>query len=153
MTDIGRKSLPHETPLWVDPPRRVFFLTICAADRRGAPLLPVASRLLEAVRFLHTQRKWSVHLAVVMPDHVHLVVRFPAEDSLTAVVRGWKRWTARTLSVSWQRDFFEHRLRSEDSAREKVDYVLQNPVRAGLVADWRAWPHGWMSDELLTLAR
>jgi REP element-mobilizing transposase RayT len=31
-------------------------------------------------------------------------------------------------------------LRNDEYFEEKVDYVLQNPVRAGLAADWRDWP-------------
>jgi hypothetical protein len=38
-----------------------------------------------------------------------------------------------------QRNFFEHRLRSEESVQEKAAYILQNPVRAGLVAEGCAW--------------
>ena len=36
--------------------------------------------------------------------------------------------------------FFEHRLRNDEYFEEKVDYVLQNPVRAGLAADRKDWP-------------
>jgi hypothetical protein len=36
----------------------------------------------------------------------------------------WKRWTARQMGIEWQRDFFEHRLRSDESLREKTDYIL-----------------------------
>ena len=42
----------------------------------------------------------------------------------------------------WQRGFFDHLLRSEESYEEKRDYVLNNPVRAGLVEkskDWNYW--------------
>jgi len=38
------------------------------------------------------------------------------------------------MGIKWQRDFFEHRLRSDESWREKADYILANPVRKGLVA-------------------
>jgi putative transposase len=33
----------------------------------------------------------------------------------------------------WQEEFFDHVLRSNDSLAETVDYICQNPVRAGLV--------------------
>ena len=56
------------------------------------------------------------------------------------VVLKWKEWTARELDIDWQRDFFEHRLRDEQSRREKADYILQNPVRKGLVTSAEEWP-------------
>ena len=45
------------------------------------------------------------------------------------------------MGIEWQRDFFEHRLRSDESWREKADYILANPVRKGLVAQVSQWPH------------
>jgi hypothetical protein len=46
------------------------------------------------------------------------------------------------------RVFFDHRLRREEKLSEKADYILHNPVRAGLVNDWHEWPHLWMAQEL-----
>lgn len=40
---------------------------------------------------------------------------------------------ALTAIRRWQRDFFDHRLRSIESAAEKAQYIRMNPVRAGLV--------------------
>jgi len=34
-------------------------------------------------------------------------------------VSKWKEWTTKTLKINWQRDFFEHQLRKEESLREK----------------------------------
>jgi REP element-mobilizing transposase RayT len=85
-------------------------------------------------------RIWWVHAATIMPDHVHLVLGFPPEANVGKSIRDWKRWTARALRFDWQRDFFEHRLRGEENFQEKTRYVLENPVRAGLIGDWRDWP-------------
>ena len=84
--------------------------------------------------------EWWVYAATVMPDHVHLVLSFPEETLITNSLRNWKHWTSQAFEFQWQRDFFEHRLRSDESLQEKLDYVLQNSVRAGLVAEWRDWP-------------
>jgi hypothetical protein len=40
----------------------------------------------------------------------------------------------------WQKEFFDHLLRSDESYSEKWNYVKNNPVRAGLVADADLWP-------------
>jgi hypothetical protein len=45
------------------------------------------------------------------------------------------------MGIEWQRDFFEHRLRSDESWREKANYILANPVRKGLVAEISQWPY------------
>ncbi len=54
-----------------------------------------------------------------------------------------KKWWARELGIQWQRDFFDHRLRSEAEFEAKAHYVRMNPVRAGLVSRPEEWPHAW----------
>jgi putative transposase len=43
----------------------------------------------------------------------------------------------------WQRGFFDHRLRADESFEEKATYVRMNPVRKGLVGRPDDWPHLW----------
>jgi REP-associated tyrosine transposase len=144
-----RKRLPHDIPLWIDPTNACYFITICCA-RRGINQLasdPIASHLIETIKYRNAQEIWNVRLAMLMPDHVHLVVWFPdAEKRIQSIVNKWKEWTAKTLKVAWQRDFFEHRLRKEESFREKADYILANPVRAGLAERVENWPYVFIAD-------
>ncbi|MFZ2089614.1 MAG: hypothetical protein WAU47_13665, partial [Desulfobaccales bacterium] len=42
--------------------------------------------------------------------------------------------------ISWQKDFFDHILRKDESLPVVIRYVLENPVRKGLVSDWRDYP-------------
>jgi len=55
------------------------------------------------------------------------------------VIGNWKEITAKRGRISWQRDFFDHRLRAEESNEEKALYIRMNPVRKGLVATPSAW--------------
>ena len=41
----------------------------------------------------------------------------------------------------WQREYFDHVLRSDESYSEKWDYVRENPVRAGLVRSANDWSY------------
>ena len=76
-----------------------------------------------------------------MPDHLHTLLSFPPTDKpVRLIISQWKEWTAKSIGIRWQLDFFEHRLRQDESRRQKADYILQNPVRKGLVGkpeDWR----------------
>lgn len=81
---------------------------------------------------------------VIMPDHIHLFVRCGPDFILERWVAGLKRALSVTLEFRdqlWQPGFFDHVLRSEESYGEKWQYVLDNPVRAGLIAQTEAWPH------------
>ena len=137
-----RRHLPHEVPPWVAD-GSVFFITINAKGRGDAPLLagdrPV--RLWENTRRQMDAGRWWVRLFMVMPDHLHMMASFPRNPGMKAVIREWKRWTALTLGIEWQRDFFDHRIRNAKEYEEKAFYIRQNPVRKGLVADAREWPH------------
>ena len=50
----------------------------------------------------------------------------------------WKRENASTL---WQRSYFEHVLRDEEDTIGVAKYILENPVRAGLVERPEAYPY------------
>jgi putative transposase len=144
-----RKRLPHEVPLWLDPGKEDYFITVCC-QKRGANHLAtpeVGLALVETIRHRNEQQIWYAHLAVIMPDHVHLVVSFgDINKRMQVVISKWKEWTAKSLSIRWQRDFFEHRLRRDESLRKKADYILANPVRAGLVERWEDWPFIFLAD-------
>ena len=140
----NRHSLPHDTPLGLASEDATFFITICAAARGSDDLLRDgrAAALLEAVRHRHENGVWRCRVFVVMPDHVHGLIRFPLpERPMKREIADFKKFTARTLGIRWQRDFFDHRLRREESEREKADYILRNPERAGLAEDGQNWPH------------
>jgi putative transposase len=83
-----------------------------------------------------------------MPSHVHLFcapATFPPQP-LSKWIRFWKSlatpwWPYRNQLPIWQRHFWDTQLRRADNYGEKWDYVVNNPVRAGLVSDARDWPY------------
>ena len=76
-----------------------------------------------------------------MPDHLHMLVGIEGEDSLSKIIRDFKRATARFAYLNWQRNFFDHRIRRDESLREKEDYIRENPIRAGLIKSGQTWPY------------
>ena len=82
-----------------------------------------------------------------MPDHVHLVIGPSVRCDIVTFVGQFKNlaqraaWQAGVHGRFWQRSFWDHFLRTEESVESAVLYVLHNPVRAGLVAEWRDYLH------------
>jgi putative transposase len=144
-----RKRLPHDIPLFVNVSNEVYFVTVCCVER-GRNQLAIPSRaasLLQSIVHQNSRKVWHTHLFLIMPDHVHGLFSFgPNGRPLKETVRLWKHWTSVNLRIEWQRDFFEHRLRNEESRRDKADYILHNPVRAALVAQPDQWPYVWWPD-------
>ncbi len=139
-----RKPLPHETPDWVKS-GEVFFVTVCA-ECRGVNSLtqPVASSaVFTATDHYQFHLRWHVRLLLLMPDHLHMLASFPRAEEMRRTVTSWKHFLSKQHGIAWQRDFFDHRIRSHESLDEKAHYIRQNPVRAGLVADAGTWPYVW----------
>jgi putative transposase len=145
----SRKRLPHDVPLWIDPSKAHYFITVGCRQRGENQLANnhLVEQLFETIKHRNTAGIWYVHLAMIMPDHVHLLISFPdTEKRVQTVISKWKEWTAKTLAIDWQRDFFEHRLRKEESLHEKADYILANPVRAALVERADDWPYVFIAE-------
>lgn len=85
---------------------------------------------------------------VLMPDHLHL---FVAIDDQEIHLSQWMKSLKGALSLVlrdagnrppyWQKGFFDHVLRGSESYSQKWHYVRENPVRAGVVKQWEAWPY------------
>ena len=139
-----RKPLPHDVPPWV-PDGAIYFVTICTRPRGVNQLCQpgMAARIQESMEFRQARGDWWLYLALLMPDHLHALMMFPRERSLHQTLGQWKRYAAREFKVVWQADYFEHRLRNDESLFEKAHYICMNPVRAGLVGVPEEWPYVW----------
>jgi REP element-mobilizing transposase RayT len=140
-----RKTLKHQIPFWVHDDSRhpAFFITI-NCKKRGLNHLAKAtiwSGLLEAIQHREEQNILRCPVLVIMPDHLHAIMRFEGSARMPLAIRGLKRWLATNCQIEWQKGFFDHRLRSQESAAEKREYILQNPVRASLVKNSQDWPY------------
>ena len=87
-----------------------------------------------------------MELLLLMPDHLHMLVGISGDADLSTLVRNFKRIVARKKRVEWQRNFFDHRLRHDESGTEKFEYIRQNPVRAGLIREAEDWPYFFVGE-------
>ena len=75
-----------------------------------------------------------------------MLIGVPGDAELSNVIRDFKRITAKTANIAWQRSFFDHRLRHDESETEKFEYIRQNPVRAGLMGPNDDWPYMFVGE-------
>ncbi len=101
---------------------------------------------IQRLKELRDAHSTPVHAYCLMPDHVHLLVGSSSTLSLSRLVQSWKslcyreRRSAGEFEPFWQRGYFDHVVRQEEDLRAAAQYILDNPVRAGLVADFREYP-------------
>ncbi len=139
----------HEVPSWVED-GALFHIRI-GQDRHVAQSCltsaDLAPLLLESARFFEQTQRWHITLFVLMPDHLHALLSFPAQEAMSAVISDWKRFQTTRRSVVWQDGYFDHRLRDDERGEQlsiKMDYMRNNPVAAGLCAHPEDWP--WKID-------
>ena len=148
MPRIVRKRLDHTTH-FAGRFGAIYFITICC-QRRGWNQLyhdETAAVLVSTARIYHERARWNLNLLLLMPDHLHALVGVDGQASLGKLIRDYKRITAKIAGVGGQRNFFDHRLRYDESLAEKFAYICQNPVRVGLVRAEDDWPYIFIPDQ------
>ena len=136
------RSIPgHHRPAWA-PGSDPIFLTLCGARRDVNQFArePQWTCLVKSVEHLRQLGLWQPHLLLAMPDHVHLIAIIPKSVGIGEAIRRFKRAASYGNQIRWQPAAFDHRIRSDDSYREKWQYVMANPKRAGLIRETAEWP-------------
>ena len=147
-----RRNLSH-----IQKEDRAHFITFVTYERWDLP--PMAhDAVLRHCMHDHGSRM-RVHAAVVMPDHVHMILtplRADSGESFTfeEILSGIKGASAHSVNrllgrrgKVWLDESFDHVLRSEESLAEKSEYICQNPVRKGLVAKAEEYRWLWREPE------
>ena len=102
---------------------------------------PISDLVSGALKFFEGER-YILYSWCVMPNHVHAVVQPLTKFGLPQILHSWKSYTAnqankilhRTGSF-WQREYYDHMLRDIGAFIGCVNYVYENPDKAGL-SDW-----------------
>jgi REP element-mobilizing transposase RayT len=127
---------------------RTVSFTACLSPRLRLLADPAIFTQLQSI-LIEAIEHYSCDAAVYlfMPDHLHatLVSKQSDSDPLSAMKR-FKQRSAFYLAqsqnpVRWQKDFYDHILRSDEDILRHVRYTLNNPVRAGIVENWKLWPY------------
>ena len=145
MESDGRKHPIHLPSLSRFNTPIIVFLTVCTKNRKAILANKSAHELL--CQTWQIRPTWIIGRYMIMPDHVHLFCAPASLDPmpLKAWAKFWKshaawHWFENNTPI-WQRDFWDKQLRRSENYEQKWEYVLQNPVRAGLVARAQSWPY------------
>lgn len=128
-------------------PGRYYFLTTSVSERRKIfTQNENAFVVLDSIGWLHRTRRFLVDAAVVMPDHLHFAGQL-GRGSLPKVMHTLKSYTANRLAdlgvgvPVWQAGYYDHALRGDEDYAVRIRYLLENPVRAGLVERIEDYPY------------
>jgi putative transposase len=142
---ITRRHLPH----W-SIEGATYFITF---RTRQPPLTPVEQEVVLNHIKECDKVYYSLAAAVVLPDHVHMILTPNAGYELDRIMKGIKGPSARRINILrgasgsvWQDESFDRIIRDQNEFQEKVKYMFNNPVKSGLTDDpWNY--HGWFCAE------
>jgi REP element-mobilizing transposase RayT len=113
---------------------------------------PRIAEMVEASLLYFDGERYRLVAWCVMPNHVHTVIAPINEYRLGAIVQAWKSFSAKQANrllgregPFWHKDYFDRLIRDEGHLERTIDYVENNPVKAGLAAsvtEWR-WSSAW----------
>jgi putative transposase len=120
---------------------RVFFVTTkTSMGRRLLQSERSATLLIDVLRSNVAAGKFQLHEFVIMPDHLHLLMTLPLDMTIEKAMQLIKGGFSYRLKKEfgyqgevWQRGFSEARITDGQSFMQHREYIVQNPVKAGLV--------------------
>lgn len=146
---IYRRNLPH-----FESPGSVYFITF--RTFKNLILLEIARDIVFNSILHWNNKKFNLYAAVVMPDHAHLILQ-PLEKfrnsffSLSEILHSIKSYSSnkinKILKISgtlWLDENFDRIIRDEEELVEKINYIINNPLKSELVSNqedykWLYW--------------
>ncbi|HEC13518.1 MAG TPA: transposase [Acidiferrobacteraceae bacterium] len=145
----GRYSAAHQ----------VYFVTTVAQGRVAYfNDLWIGRCVVKELRYLHDEGFAQSMAWVLMPDHLYWLIGLEDSLDLGTVLKTLKARSARAVNKQlgrrgsiWQRAYYDHALRKDENLRVVARYILNNPLRAGLVTDigeYSLWDAAWISNRI-----
>ena len=104
--------------------------------------------LIDVLRLNVAADRFQLHDFVIMPDHLHLLMTLPSdmtiEKAMQLIKGGFSYRLKREFGYQgevWQRGFSEVRISDGQSFLQHREYIVQNPVKAGLVDNAEQYPY------------
>jgi putative transposase len=127
--------------------------------KHNISLEPYLSIITDTIKH-DESKKYTVSAYCIMPNHAHLIIKplYKSENiyyAISEITEFLKSISAHKLNKAlslkgqlWQHESYDRVIRDEDEYKKTVEYVLMNPVKAGLVDKWEAWNGNYLCKEL-----
>jgi REP element-mobilizing transposase RayT len=124
-----------------------YFITIRSRERSVRfKKAEVVDCLIHILNNNAERERFRILTYCFMPDHFHLLAIGEDDKSdLKRFISSFKQesgyWFKRNYGEDlWHISFYDHILRKEESLESVASYILENPVRKGIVSDYRDYP-------------
>jgi REP element-mobilizing transposase RayT len=110
---------------------------------------PAIAKLVQHALLYFDGQRYHLLSWCIMPNHVHVVVELIEGHGLGSIVSAWQSFTAKQANQMlghngpfWHKDYFDRFIRDEGHLARTIDYIENNPVKAGLASSPSEWPWG-----------
>lgn len=113
---------------------------------------PALAEMVQNSFFHFDGQRYRLLAWVVMPNHVHVVFQPLHDWTVAQIVASWKKFTAARIHAFlrsqahgedmehvWHREYWDRFIRDARHFQQAVEYVHQNPVKAGLAVNAEDW--------------
>ena len=155
VTPAYERILELDRMTWVKPFSKVNAAKISSACdaplRLGSCVLgqSAVARIVQDALLHFADVRYQLPAWCVMPNHVHVIFTPWQDFGPSDILHSWKSFTAKRAKELvqgdgsfWQREYYDHLLRSVGEFERAVRYVLENPVKARLREWRRVWVRG-----------
>lgn len=126
---------------------RPISFTLCIKDRKQYFINYSSFQIFKQILLVELKSfDCFAFIYLFMPDHVHLVLGGNNSNSNVKKCLGMFKQKSgyylgkNSKNIHWQKDYYDHILRSEENLEVHLKYVLNNPVRARIVDYWKKYP-------------
>jgi len=123
-----------------------YFLTILTSDRQNYfKERCTVEPLIRLLKETSEKECFSVSVYCFMPDHLHLLVSgLEDQSNLQNFVKLYKQksgfwFKQKTHLKLWHLSYYDHILRKVEALTNVAMYILNNPVRKGIVSDFKEY--------------
>jgi len=116
----------------------------------------IAAIVKDAIHFLD-DKDYKLICYTIMSNHVHMI-NYKTRRVLHRILQSLKRFTGKEANkllnrqgTFWQKESYDNLIRGREDLTNKIDYVLNNPVKAGLVDNWEDWEFSYCGEEFLEM--
>ncbi len=132
-----------------------YFLTLCSAEGRNVfSETKLAEHVIDCLMDCSSRYDYKLLAYCLMPDHLHLLVcpnggERPVPQYVQAFNSRSTRvfWQCSGNGRLWQRGFYDHIVRKDETLVEIAEYILANPVRKGLADDPVQYPFSGAAED------
>lgn len=105
----------------------------------------------------YDENQYKLICYCIMPNHVHLIFKLiPNNKGIAKIMQSIKRTSANESNkvlgregIFWQGESFDRLIRDDTELYFTINYVIENPVKAGLIDNWEKWRYTYYNKDYL----